>query len=60
MSIFIYLWNIDVVELLNQMKINYIIYFHLIMFNCELWTNPSGRLVDRLPYLYGWVDDVQK
>jgi len=24
--------------------------------NCEL--TPSGRLVDRLPYLYEWEDDV--
>jgi len=25
----------------------------------ECYLTPSGRLVDRLPYLYGWVDGVQ-
>jgi len=26
----------------------------------ELWTKLRGRLVDRLPYPYGWVDGVQE
>jgi len=26
--------------------------------NCEL--TPSGRLVDRLPYSYGWVESLQE
>jgi len=29
----------------------------MLIVNVEL--NPSGRLVDRLPYPYGWVDGVQ-
>jgi len=32
-------------------------YFHLIML--YLWNlTPNGRLVDRLPYFYEWVDGV--
>jgi len=30
----------------------------MLIVNVEL--SPNGRLVDRLPYLYGWVDNVQE
>jgi len=30
---------------------------YTLMVKCEL--TPSGRLVDRLPYSYEWVDGVQ-
>jgi len=41
---------INVVELLNHLKLNLNVYFHLVMFNYEMWTNPICRLVDRLSY----------
>jgi len=30
---------------------------YVLIMNCGL--TPNGRLVDRLPYPYGWVDSVQ-
>jgi len=30
----------------------------MLIMNVEL--TPSGRLVDRLPYSYGWIDGVQE
>jgi len=32
----------------------------LIMLIVNVELTPSGRLVDCLSYLYGWVDDVQE
>ena len=33
-------------------------YVYTLIVKCEL--TPSGRLVDHLPYSYGWIDDVQE
>ena len=54
---FVYLLDYDV-EFINHEKLNYVnhfIWLCLIM-NCEL--TPSGCLVDRLPFSYGWVEHV--
>jgi len=52
----VYWWLLSC--LINRIQLYHL--FSLIMFNCELWTNPSGHLVDHLPYLYGWIDGVQE
>jgi len=60
MYVFVYLWNINIVELLNQLNLIcsiYVDWLHLIV-NYKL--TPSGRLVDHLPYPYGWVDGVHE
>jgi len=31
---------------------------YILIVECEL--TPNGRLVDRIPYSYGWVDGVQE
>jgi len=57
--ILVRLVNIINVELFKSFEINHVIYFHLITFNCESELTPSSRLVDRLPYSYGWIDGVE-
>jgi hypothetical protein len=58
--VFAYLLDIYDVELPNQFKLIVIFIFHLIMLIVDVKLTPSGHLVDRLPYLYGWVDGVQE
>jgi hypothetical protein len=48
----VYLMIYDGVEVIDRVNLNYI----CLIMNREL--TPSGRLVDRLPYSYEWVDDV--
>jgi len=52
-------WIPMMLNLSNQLKLILSFIFHLIMIIVDYELTPSGRLVDRLPYPYGWVDGVR-
>jgi len=52
--VLVYLLAYDNVEFIDQAELNCVIYFHLIMFNYELWTNPQWSF-GWPPTLFVWM-----